>query len=43
MALKMDRRFVGVELKESYYKQAVANLGQLEMQSALFDDFAEAS
>ena len=25
-ALKMNRRFVGVELKESYYKQAVQNL-----------------
>lgn len=25
-AVKMGRRFVGIELKESYYKQAVANL-----------------
>ena len=37
MAVKMGRRFVGVELKESYYKQAVANLEQLEMQNPLFD------
>lgn len=30
MALKMDRRFAGVELKESYYRQAVANLESAE-------------
>lgn len=25
-AVRMDRRFIGIELKESYYRQAVANL-----------------
>jgi DNA modification methylase len=29
IALELGRRFVGVELKESYYKQAVANLASL--------------
>lgn len=28
VALEMERRFVGVELKESYFRQAVANLDQ---------------
>lgn len=28
VALQMGRRFVGAELKESYFKQAVANLGR---------------
>lgn len=28
IALQMGRRFVGAELKESYFKQAVANLGR---------------
>jgi DNA modification methylase len=30
VAIKMDRQFVGSELKESYWKQAVANLGAAE-------------
>ena len=30
VALRMRRRFVGVELKESYYRQAVANLRDAE-------------
>ena len=30
VALWMRRRFVGVELKESYYRQAVANLRDAE-------------
>lgn len=38
VAVKMGRKFVGVELKESYYRQAVANLESLDLQSALFDD-----
>ena len=29
-ALKMDRRFIGVELKSSYYEQAVKNLTSVE-------------
>lgn len=34
VALEMGRKFIGVELKESYYKQAVANLhGITEMQT----------
>lgn len=35
-SLKLGRRFVGVELKESYYKQACANLESLSLQEALF-------
>lgn len=35
VALEMDRRFVGVELKESYYKQAVLNLQSLAAQESL--------
>ena len=36
-ALKMNRRFIGIELKESYYKQAVANLKKVEsLNSDLF-------
>ena len=39
-ALKMDRRFVGFELKESYFNCAVKNLKSVEMapqQQSLFD------
>lgn len=39
-ALKMGRRFVGVELKESYWRQAVENLRMAraeEKQTSLFD------
>jgi superfamily II DNA or RNA helicase len=40
-AIKMGRRFVGFELKESYYKQAVANLTAAEQsiraQQTIFD------
>lgn len=36
-ALKNERRFVGIELKDSYYKQAVANLGGAKRQRSLFD------
>ena len=37
-ALKMERKFVGIELKESYWKQGVANLKNAEeSQSTLFD------
>jgi hypothetical protein len=40
-ALRMGRRFVGYELKSSYYKQAVANLSAAEMeqqgQATIFD------
>ncbi len=36
VAVEMGRRFVGVELKPSYYRQAVANLHALDKQSDLF-------
>jgi DNA modification methylase len=40
-ALKMDRQFIGIELKESYWKQACANLAAAETagkeQYGLFD------
>jgi len=37
-ALKMNRRFIGIELKEGYYIQAVANLKKVEtMKGGLFD------
>jgi DNA modification methylase len=35
VALQEGRRFVGVELKESYYKQAVANLRNVKRQDML--------
>lgn len=40
VSLKLGRRFVGVELKASYYRQAVANLRGVEQdrQGSLFDD-----
>ena len=37
VALKMGRRFVGFELKKSYYEQAVSNLMNATSQIALFD------
>lgn len=36
VAIQEGRRFVGIELKESYYKQALANLASLDEQGALF-------
>lgn len=36
VALEEGRRFVGVELKESYYRQAVANLINVKRQGSLF-------
>lgn len=39
VARQMDRKFIGVELKESYYRQAVANLQNLE--TPQLDLFAE--
>ena len=35
MALRMGRRFIGVELKESYWKQAAANLARAQAQQDL--------
>lgn len=40
VAVEMGRRFVGAELKESYYRQAVANLQSLGNQNDLFGDAA---
>ena len=41
ISLKMRRRFIGCELKEAYFKQAVRNLGEIEAevdgQTNLFD------
>ncbi len=42
VSLELGRRFVGVELKESYYRQAVANLG-VAMQEQTQDLFSEAA
>jgi hypothetical protein len=35
VSLQEGRRFVGVELKESYYQQAVKNLGHAKLQGSL--------
>lgn len=37
VAVEMGRRFVGVELKSSYYTQAVANMKNTSRQGCLFD------
>ena len=37
VALRLRRRFVGVELKESYYRQAVNELQSLDRQSSLLE------
>jgi DNA modification methylase len=39
-AVKIGRRFVGVELKESYYRQAVKNLRAVEAEHVEQDLFA---
>lgn len=40
MALRMDRRTMGIELKDSYYKQAVANC-EMAMSEPIIDDLQE--
>src|ERR1700686_3495527 len=40
VALEMGRKFVGAELKPSYYRQAVANLATAERQRGRTDLFA---
>jgi len=41
VALQMGRKFIGCELKESYWKQACANLGNARaVSSTLFDNAA---
>ena len=39
-ALLMDRRFIGIELKESYYNQEVRNLKSTEVQEKQMELFA---
>jgi hypothetical protein len=41
VSLQMGRRFVGVELKESYFRQACANLKNATSESATLFDFEE--
>ena len=38
VALELGRKYIGVELKESYYKQAVANLNAAHDQGDMFGD-----
>ena len=38
ISVQMGRRFVGIELKESYYRQACANLQSLRMQHSLWSE-----
>lgn len=38
VSLKLGRKFIGVELKESYYKQACANLQSVGAQQELFSE-----
>ena len=38
VALKLRRKFIGIELKESYWKQACKYLSAEEAQGSLFDD-----
>ena len=40
VAVEMGRRFIGTELKESYFRQAVSNLHSLDRQAGLFGDVA---
>lgn len=37
MSLKLGRRFIGTELKESYFDQAAANLANVEAETPLFE------
>lgn len=39
VSVKLRRKFIGVELKESYWKQACKNIGNVEDQSASLFDF----
>lgn len=40
-ALKMNRRFVGFELKQSYFKQAASNLRNVAQMKSLFDEVVD--
>lgn len=37
VSIQMDRKFVGAELKQSYYEQAARNLAMAKSQAGLFD------
>lgn len=41
VALRESRRFVGLELKESYFRQAIRNLAGAVRQQSLFEEAAE--
>lgn len=41
VAMEQDRRFVGIELKESYFRQAVKYVGESVKQNSLFDAIEE--
>lgn len=38
VSLQLGRQFVGIELKESYFNQAIQNLKNANLQSSLFED-----
>lgn len=40
MALRMDRRTIGIELKDSYFRQAVGNC-EMAMQEPIIDDLSQ--
>lgn len=42
-ALKLKRRFIGTELKESYWRQACVNLANAEQDAASLFDFSDAA
>lgn len=37
VSLQQNRKFIGIELKESYYKTALRNLGNAKKQTTIFD------
>lgn len=37
VSLQDGRRFIGIELKDSYWRQAVKNLQSVESQASMFD------
>jgi hypothetical protein len=41
-ALKLKRRFIGVELKDSYFRQACKNLNHAEKSAESLFDYAAA-
>jgi DNA modification methylase len=43
MSIKHKRKFVGVELKESYWKQACKNIASVEAQAGSLFDFGDAA